>query len=81
MDHALALDCARHALRFFNSPDLDLLHARPGSFAITPTPEMVDALKRDYQAMETMIFGGVPDFGEVLNVTKQLELIINKLSI
>jgi len=77
-DHALALDCARHALMFFNSADLDLAHARPGSFAITPTPEMVDALKRDYQAMAGMIFGEQPDFAEVIKTTRQLELAINQ---
>lgn len=77
-DHALALDCARHALMFFNGVDLDLIHARPGSFAITPTPVMVDALKRDYQAMAGMIFGDIPDFAEVLDVTRQLEQAINQ---
>jgi len=77
-DHALALDCARHAQMFFNSTDLDLQHARRGSFAIAPTPEMVDALRRDYQAMSGMIFGDVPDFAEVLEATRQLEHEINK---
>ncbi len=77
-DHALALDCARHALMFFNSTDLDLSHARPGSFAITPTPGMVDALKRDYQAMAGMIFGEVPTFSDVLEATRQLEQAINQ---
>lgn len=77
-DHGLALDCARHALMFFNSTDLDLLHARPGSFAITPTPAMVDALKRDYQAMTGMIFGEVPEFAEVLEAIRQLEQTINQ---
>jgi hypothetical protein len=69
---------ARHVLMFFNSADLDLLHARPGSFAITPTPGMVDALRRDYQAMTGMIFGEVPDFSEVLDATRQLEQVINQ---
>ena len=78
-DRALALDCARHALMFFNSTDLDLIHAQPGSFAITPTPEMEDALKRDYQAMSGMIFGEVPDFAEVLEATRQLEQVINQV--
>lgn len=77
-DHAMALDCARHALMFFNSADLGLLHARPGSFAIAPTPEMADVLKRDYQAMAGMIFGEVPDFAEVLEATRQLEQAINQ---
>ncbi len=39
---------------------------------------MVDALKRDYQAMTGMIFGDVPDFAEVLAATQQLEHVINK---
>jgi hypothetical protein len=77
-DHALALDCARHALMFFNSTDLDLLNARPGTFAITPTPGMVDALKRDYQAMLGMIFGDVPEFSDVLNAVEKLEQEINQ---
>jgi hypothetical protein len=63
---------------FFNSTDLDLLHARPSSFTITPTPRMVDALRRDYQAMAGMIFGEVPDFAEVLDATRQLERVINQ---
>ena len=76
-DHDLALDCARHARMFFNSTDLDLLNARPGSFAISPTTPMVDALKRDYQAMLSMIFGEVPEFADVLNAVRTLEHEIN----
>lgn len=53
-------------------------HAKPGSFAITPTPEMVSVLKRDYQAMTGMIFGEVPDFADVLEATRMLESVINQ---
>jgi hypothetical protein len=77
-DRALALDCARHALMFFNSPDLDLLNARPGSFSITPTTGMVDALRRDYQAMLGMIFGELPEFADVLQAVERLEHQINQ---
>ncbi len=77
-DFILALDCARHAQMFFNSADLDLIHARPGSFALVPTLEMQPALKRDYQAMAGMIFGEVPDFAEVIEVVGQLEHSINQ---
>lgn len=77
-DQALAIDCARHALMFFNSTDLDLPHARPGSFTIMPAPGMEDALRHDYQAMTGMIFGGAPDFGDVLETIKQLERIVNQ---
>ena len=67
------------SLMFFNSTDLDLIHAKPGPFAITPTPEMEDALKRDYQAMPGMIFEEVPDFADVLEETRQLEQVINQV--
>jgi hypothetical protein len=77
-DHALARDCARHALMFFNSPDLDLRSAQPGSFAIMPTAGMVDVLKRDYQAMLGMIFGEIPEFSDVLDAVEKLEHEINR---
>ena len=77
-DFILALDCARHAQMFFNSADLDLKSARPGSFALGPTLEMQQSLKRDYQAMAGMIFGEIPDFAEVIEVIGQLEQSINQ---
>lgn len=78
IDHALALDCARHARLFFNSADLDLLSARPGSFTITPTSAMADMLKRDYQAMAGMIFGDVPDLADVMRAIEEIEQTINQ---
>lgn len=77
-DQTLGADCARHALMFFNSTDLDLLSARQGTFAITPTHSMIDTLKRDYQAMATMIFGDVPEFSEVLQTITKLESQLNQ---
>lgn len=77
-DLALGFDCARHAKMFFNSNDLDLLHARPGTLAIMPTPEMIEILKHDYRLMAGMIFGEVPDFSDVLKVILQLEHTINQ---
>ena len=78
-DFALALDCARHAQVFFNSSDLDLLHARKGSFALMPTPLMQQTLKRDYQAMSSMIFGKCPDFIDVLKTIEELEVQLNQI--
>lgn len=46
---------------------------------MSPTPEMKDALKRDYQAMARMIFGEVPDLAKVLVAVRQLELAINQV--
>jgi hypothetical protein len=73
----LALDCASHARMFFNSPDLDLDEAVAGRFVPAPTAHMLDALRRDYEAMSGMIFGGVPPFEDVVTAINQLEADLN----
>lgn len=77
-DISLAVDCARHARMFFNSPDLDLEHAAPGTFALAPTPPMLDTLRRDYAAMAGMVFGDVPAFDDVIVAIGELERQVNK---
>lgn len=76
-DRALAIDCARHARMFFNSPDLDLEHAVPGTLAIVPSDAMLDALLSDYKAMARMIFGPVPAFEDVIGSIAALETQVN----
>ncbi|OGT44721.1 MAG: hypothetical protein A3E82_05360 [Gammaproteobacteria bacterium RIFCSPHIGHO2_12_FULL_38_11] len=74
----LAFDCAQHAQLFFNSKDLDLSCAHPGSFTIMPTPAMMEPLKQDYKAMAGMIFGEAVDFSMILETILQLEKNINR---
>lgn len=76
-DYALALDCARHARLFFGSADLRLDIAVPGTFTLTPSPAMRDALERDYELMSGMVFGDIPLLGVVLDSTAHLEQIVN----
>jgi hypothetical protein len=71
------MDCAQHALMFFNSPALDLDQAVPGSFTMIPTTDMAEILKGDYQAMSGMIFGEVPEFSDVLQAVSNFESILN----
>ncbi len=77
-DFALGSDCVRHAKMFFNSTDLDLKYACPGTFTIMPTRDMIEILKHDYKLMANMIFGEAPDFSDVLKIILQLEITINK---
>lgn len=65
-DLDLAVDCVRHARMFFNSPDLNLAAAAPGSFTLSPNRDMAAALARDYTAMSGMIFGRAPNLDDVL---------------
>jgi hypothetical protein len=74
----LGRDCVRHARMFFNSPDLGLTTADPGTFALTPTEPMIADLRRDYTAMSGMIFEEVPSFDAVLESIKKVELQLNE---
>ena len=74
----LGRDCVRHARMFFNSPDLGLTTADPGTFALTPPEPMIADLSRDYTAMSGMIFGEVPSFDAVLESIKEVEIQLNE---
>lgn len=76
-DRLLAQDCAQHARLFFGSTDLRLDMATHGSFTLSPSDAMHDALTRDYQAMSGMIFGPFPALDEVLHVVAELEQRLN----
>jgi hypothetical protein len=77
VDLAMARDCAAHARMFFNRPDLDLATAQPGSFALLPHDDMMDQLRRDYAAMQVMVFGDVPTFDAVMASIARLESVVN----
>jgi hypothetical protein len=76
-DKSLIEDCVRHARMFFyrSNTGLDLAHC--GSFRLSPTEAMRDALARDYDAMSTMIFGEVPNFQAVLESVASVEERLN----
>ena len=76
-DRALAFDCAQHARLFFGSVDLGLNTAIPGTFTLTPSAAMRDALARDYAAMSGMIFGEIPALDAVLASAERFEQIVN----
>lgn len=80
-DLSLAQDCAQHAQICFNSGDLDLKNAVPGSLVLTPSQKMIDVLNRDYKAMSGMIFGEIPEFSDVLHAISNLEHEINQGSL
>jgi hypothetical protein len=62
---------------FFGSADLGLDIAVPGTFTLTPSAAMRDALERDYEAMAGMVFGEIPRLDAVLDSAGRLEQIVN----
>jgi hypothetical protein len=62
---------------FFNSGDLDLASASPGTFALSPLPEMDVQLRQDYAAMRGMIFGEIPEWQEIMATLAEFETWVN----
>ncbi len=54
--------------------------ARPGTFRLLPVADHLDALRRDYQAMEAMIFGHAPAWPDIVRSLQELERRINALA-
>jgi hypothetical protein len=76
-DRALGADCAAHARMFFNSPDLGLDRAAPGTFSVRPADAMLEDLRRDYTRMAGMIIGEPPRFEQVMASVASLEERLN----
>jgi len=51
---------------FFNSPDLGLNRAAPGTFSLSVTDAMLGDLRRDYIRMAGMIIGEPPEYDQVI---------------
>lgn len=77
----LAQDCARHTRMFFNSKASNLEIAQPGSFRLTPLPNMEVMLKNDYESMAGMIFGDVPSWEDIVSKISEFEDSINSIEI
>lgn len=53
--------------------------ATPAQLKLLPATEHMDMLKKDYQAMQEMLFGLVPDFVTLMNDLQKLQNTINAL--
>ena len=53
--------------------------ARPGTFRVLPAVDRLEALRRDYRDMGTMIFGEAPEWDDIVRGLKKLEKRINSL--
>ena len=56
----------------------DLAAAVPGTFRLVPAGRMVDALRRDYDAMAGMILGTAPEFNDVMATVADFQGRLNR---
>jgi len=73
-DQGLFERVSAHRAVFFRYTWMDYATLRPGSLRLLPEPDQRAAWARDYDAMrETMFFGKVPAFEEILQVVGEFE--------
>lgn len=71
-------DVAQFKLRFYRCPWAQYELAKPGTLRLSPPEHHLTALRQDYRATQTLLFGDIPDFDEVLTGIAALERRINK---
>ena len=77
-DPKLLLDVVAFKQRFYPSAWARYDLAVPGSLKLLPTtPSHVEDLARDYEEMQVMLFGTPPEFQDILDELKNLEVEIN----
>lgn len=75
--HALLERVIAHKSFFFAQSWAHYETAGPGTLRLLPEADRLDALRRDYQAMESMIFGEAPDWDDIVRELARLETRIN----
>lgn len=63
--------------KFYHCAWANYEDARPGHFKLLPSQAHSDDLKRDYRAMEAMLFGEVPQFELIIETLTDLQTEIN----
>lgn len=82
LDRALAQidllqDVARFKIKFFRSAWARFEVAKPGTLKLLPLAHNIDDLRKDYYSMQTMLFGIIPSFDEIMKGLATLEAEIN----
>lgn len=66
-----------HKSFFFSQSWAHYETARPGTMRLLPAADRLAVLRRDYQAMASMIFGDAPEWDDIVHELTQLESRIN----
>ena len=72
-------EVVRFKMRFYHCAWARYEEARPGSLRLSPAAHHAAELKRDYMAMQAMLFGAVPTFEEIMEGLAALEDAINRM--
>ena len=78
-DLALLQKVVEFKMKFYPLSWAQYEAAKPGSLRLCPPIERFDALRKDYEVMQGMMFGASPSFQELMDYIKQLENELNNL--
>lgn len=78
-DLALLQKVVEFKMKFYPRSWAQYEAAKPGSLRLCPPIERFDALRKDYEVMQGMMFGASPSFQELMDYIKQLENELNNL--
>ena len=78
-DLALLADVVEFKQRFYPRGWAQYDRAKPGTFKLMPSGQVLAAVEKDYAQMRNMIFGRYPAFEEIMAVLQDLEDEINAL--
>ncbi len=68
-------------MRFYRCPWAKYETAKPGSLRLLPPRHHTSELAKDYHAMQTMLFGEIPSFENILSELSILEHEINQIKL
>jgi hypothetical protein len=77
----LLQEVAQFKMRFYRCPWAKYEEARPGSLRLLPPGHHIDELRKDYLAMQGILFGTIPSFEEIATGLAALEKTINDQSL
>ena len=66
--------------KFYYAKSAHYETATLSGISLTPAAHIMDDVKRDYIAMKYMIYGDYPEFEEIINCLKKLEVEVHKLA-
>ena len=75
----LLQEVVRFKMQFYRCSWARYEEAKPGSLRLLPPTYNEAELRKDYQAMQGMLFGAVPSFEEIISGVAALEKAINEL--
>lgn len=69
----LLKDVVEFKMKFYRSPRSKYEEILEGDLKLVPSENVINAFKKDYEAMKQMFYGDIPKFNEIIDYLKDIE--------